>query len=183
MAWVGLGEAASLSPLHDEECRKDRSYLLWLKLRSIIIGVQDFHYGLCCGGRAVSIHVCGLDSQCVLRDFLGRKEKRKPIVSPVRVDTSLGNSKLPWGMEVKEAVLPFTVSPFLGPPLSHFQGAGKFCTIVCACGGEGGSGEQQGWRVSSPNSSPVLSQGSPGMSNPQLPHTGTWRNDLGEDIH
>ena len=48
-------------------------YLLGVKHGSIVIGIKDLHYCHCRGGGAVPIHVCGLDGQCVLRDFLGRK--------------------------------------------------------------------------------------------------------------
>lgn len=56
---------------------RNGSYLLWLKLGGIVVDIKDFHHGHRCGGRALSIHVCGLDGQCVLGDFLGEKEHRR----------------------------------------------------------------------------------------------------------
>ena len=58
------------------EGRKGR-YLLGLEHWSIVIGIEDVHYGHCRGGGAVPIHVCRLDGQRVLRDSLRRKGEWK----------------------------------------------------------------------------------------------------------
>lgn len=50
-----------------------------IKHGSVVIGIEDFHDGHCCGGGAFPVQVGSLDGQCVLRDFLGRREEWRPL--------------------------------------------------------------------------------------------------------
>lgn len=98
---------------------RNGSYLLWLKLRGIVVDIKDFHYGHRCGGRALSIHVCGLDGQFVLGDFLGEKGAQKE--SSVR-GCLPDNKKVPGGAGRRRSC--FSI-PWLAPhPLPGKAGEG-----------------------------------------------------------
>lgn len=60
-------------------------YLLGMKHWSVVIGIEDLHYGHRCGGGTVPVHVCRLDGQGVLRDSLGRQGGWKDCELSLRV--------------------------------------------------------------------------------------------------